>query len=187
MPLPLRIFEDRYLIMLSRILQNTRSEFGVVLIERGSETGGRESRFGIGTVARIVDLKGGDGSIGVMARGGRRFTVSQWLDDDPFPRAIVEFVDDLQWEPELTPLLERAEHTVRRSLAVASEFVDELWPSDIELSDEPHERAWQLAGIAPISDLDHVGLLGSANFHVLLDSVIDQTLAVEHTRGWSDF
>ena len=40
MPLPLRIFEDRYLVMLARVLQEEPSEFGQVLIERGQESGG---------------------------------------------------------------------------------------------------------------------------------------------------
>jgi Lon protease-like protein len=40
MPLPLRVFEERYLVMLSRILADDPAEFGVVLIERGQEVGG---------------------------------------------------------------------------------------------------------------------------------------------------
>jgi Lon protease-like protein len=45
MPLPLRVFEPRYLAMLSEILPDEPSEFAVVLIERGSEVGGGEHRF----------------------------------------------------------------------------------------------------------------------------------------------
>ena len=43
MPLALRVFEERYLKMMGAILDQEPSEFGVVLIERGSEVGGRES------------------------------------------------------------------------------------------------------------------------------------------------
>ncbi|MDQ1570131.1 MAG: uncharacterized protein QOF79_805, partial [Actinomycetota bacterium] len=53
MPVVLSVFEDRYLVMLSRILQDEPSEFGVVLIERGQEVGGGEHRFTFGTVAQI--------------------------------------------------------------------------------------------------------------------------------------
>lgn len=45
LPLQLRVFEERYLVMLSRILVNEPAEFGVVLIERGQEVGGGEQRF----------------------------------------------------------------------------------------------------------------------------------------------
>lgn len=186
MPLPLRIFEDRYLIMLSRILRRDDSEFGVVLIERGQEAGGGESRFSRGTVARIVDLQGSDGAIGVMTRGGRRFEVTQWLADDPYPRALVEFVGELEWDASLVPLLERAEQTVRRTLALASEYADQTWPSNIELSDDPEQLAWQLAGIAPLAELDHIALLRSPTYRSLLDGTIEECLAVEATLGWLD-
>ena len=36
-PLALRIFEQRYLMMLGRVLDDEEPSFGVVLIERGSE------------------------------------------------------------------------------------------------------------------------------------------------------
>ena len=45
MPLPLRIFESRYLVMLGRLLDDDDPQFGVVLIERGPEAGGGEQRF----------------------------------------------------------------------------------------------------------------------------------------------
>ncbi|CAN5261253.1 LON peptidase substrate-binding domain-containing protein [soil metagenome] len=186
MPLPLRIFEDRYLIMLSRILQQEPSEFGVVLIERGQESGGGETRFSRGTVARVVDLQGDDGAIGLMTRGGRRFEVTEWLADDPYPRAMVEFVGELEWDDALVPLLERTDQTVRRTLALASEYADQTWPSDIELSDDPEQLAWQLAAIAPLAELDHVALLRSPTYSALLDGVIDECLAVESTLGWLD-
>ena len=40
MPLRLRVFEERYLIMLAELLKNEDAQFGVVLIERGWEVGG---------------------------------------------------------------------------------------------------------------------------------------------------
>jgi Lon protease-like protein len=186
MPLPLRVFEDRYLIMLSRILQQEPSEFGVVLIERGQESGGGETRFARGTVARVVELQGDDGAIGVLTRGGRRFEVVEWLIDDPYPRAMVEFVGELEWDDSLVPLLERTEQVVRRTLALASEYADQVWPADIELSDDSEQLAWQLAGIAPLAELDHVALLRSPTYATLLDSVIEECLAVEATLGWLD-
>jgi Lon protease-like protein len=188
MPLPLRIFEDRYLIMLSRILQEEPSQFGQVLIERGQESGGGEARFPIGTVATITELQGDEGSIGLLARGAKRFDVVEWLADDPYPRAMVSFLDDLEWDAELEPLLERADETVRRVLSVASEYSDQTWPADIALSDDPVELAWQLAGIAPLGPLDHVGLLRASSVRQLLDETIEHTLVAEQmlAASWPD-
>jgi Lon protease-like protein len=71
-PLPLRIFEPRYLAMVSRCLR-TESEFGVVLILAGGESGQASTAAG-GTFARIVDwYQGPDGILGVTARGTHRF------------------------------------------------------------------------------------------------------------------
>lgn len=47
MPLQLRVFEPRYVAMLSSLLSGTEREFGVVLIERGSEVGGGDVRLSL--------------------------------------------------------------------------------------------------------------------------------------------
>ena len=73
-PLPLRIFEARYLDMISRCMKDD-SPFGVVLIREGGEVG-PAATYDIGTLARIVDwYQGSDGLLGVTARGERRFRV----------------------------------------------------------------------------------------------------------------
>ena len=53
--LPLHVFEPRYRALVEHCLAARRPEFGVVLIERGSEVGGGDTRFDVGTVARIVE------------------------------------------------------------------------------------------------------------------------------------
>ena len=73
-PLPLRIFEPRYLDMISGCLKND-SQFGVVLIKSGSESG-PATTYEIGTLARIIDwYQGSDGLLGITAVGGQRFRV----------------------------------------------------------------------------------------------------------------
>ena len=52
-PLPLRIFEARYVDMVSNCLKND-APFGVLLIRDGGETGPATTHE-IGTLARIVD------------------------------------------------------------------------------------------------------------------------------------
>lgn len=73
-PLPLRIFEPRYLDMVSNCLK-TDAPFGVLLIRSGSETG-PATTYDVGTLATIRDwYQGSDGLLGVTAIGGQRFRV----------------------------------------------------------------------------------------------------------------
>jgi Lon protease-like protein len=171
MPLALRVFEERYLAMLASILQEEPSEFGVVLIERGQEVGGGEHRFDVGTVAQIRELEGADGFVALIAQGTRRIRVVEWLPDDPYPRALVEPLDDLDWDDAIAPERDRVEQVVRRTLAVGAEFgVDgEVeYSAAVELDDNPVDAAWQLAAITPLNELDQLRLLGSASVSELL-------------------
>ncbi|MBC7442824.1 MAG: LON peptidase substrate-binding domain-containing protein [Ramlibacter sp.] len=175
MPLQLRVFEDRYLVMLSRILHEEPAEFGVVLIERGQEVGGGERRFPVGTVAQVTEVEAAEGFVGVTAQGERRIEVLDWLTEDPHPQATVHELEPLAWEDEMLPLREQAEQAVRRALALASEFADQLWPSTVELSHDPVAAAWQLAGIAPLGALDQISLLQSTTMEGLLTALIEFT------------
>ncbi|TFD74484.1 LON peptidase substrate-binding domain-containing protein [Cryobacterium fucosi] len=184
LPLQLRVFEERYLVMLSRILADEPAEFGVVLIERGQEVGGGEHRFGYGTVAQITQLAASDGFVGVLAQGERRVEVLEWLEEDPYPEAVIRDIPELDWDDDLFPLREEAELAVRRALALASEFTDQAWSSDVELSEDPTAAAWQLAGITPVGPLDQVALLRSTTMEGLLTAVLVFTAAaVESFRS----
>ena len=71
-PLPLRVFETRYLDMISRCLKDDEP-FGVVLIREGNEVG-PATTYDVGTLARITDwYQGSDGLLGVTALGEQRF------------------------------------------------------------------------------------------------------------------
>jgi len=73
-PLPLRLFEPRYLDMISRCLKDD-TPFGVVLIREGQEAG-PATTFDVGTLATIVDwYQGSDGLLGITARGTDRFRI----------------------------------------------------------------------------------------------------------------
>jgi len=173
MPLPLRVFEERYLVMLSRILSDEPSEFGVVLIERGQEVGGGEKRFTVGTVAQIEQLDATEDFVVLVAQGVRRIEILEWLEEDPHPAARVRELPDLTWTDDLLPLQAKAEDAVRRALRVASEFDDQIWSADVEISDDPAVAAWQLAAIAPIGPLDQIALLRSATMESLLTGLIE--------------
>jgi len=183
MPLALRVFEERYIVMLSQILVDDPAEFGVVLIERGQEVGGGEQRFSFGTIAQILQIEAADDYLALVAQGDRRVEVVEWLPDEPFPSAEVRELDELEWDDDLQPLRDRAEHEVRRALALASEFADMPWAASVEISDDPVEAAWQLAAISPLGPLDQVTLLRSTSMEQLLLLIVKLTAAAAETLG----
>ena len=74
-PLGLRIFEPRYLDMVSECLRKEQP-FGVCLIQSGQEAGEAARPHLTGTFARIVDWqRGDDGLLSISARGDKRFHV----------------------------------------------------------------------------------------------------------------
>ncbi|PLY17025.1 MAG: peptidase S16 [Sedimenticola sp.] len=73
--LPLRIFEPRYVDMISACMKG-KGEFGVVLIREGEETGEAPTVHEVGTLARIIDWEMlEDGLLGISCIGTRRFRV----------------------------------------------------------------------------------------------------------------
>ena len=73
-PLPLRIFETRYLDMVRRCMREDQG-FGVVLIRDGEETGSADI-CDVGTMAKIVDFDQlPDGLLGLSCVGQQRFRI----------------------------------------------------------------------------------------------------------------
>ena len=176
MPLPLRVFEPRYLALLRDILPDEPAEFGVPLIERGSEVGGGDVRAAIGTIARVGQLDSAGQAVLLIAQGDRRVRITEWLDDAPYPRAVVEDLPEPGWKDELAPLLDHAERVVRRVLHKAEEVGQEVrWPSDVGLDDDPAAAAWQLAAISPLGPLDQLDLLRSDSVARLLARTVELT------------
>ena len=184
MPLQLRVFEERYLVMLARVLDSSPAEFGIVLIERGQEVGGGERRFSIGTVARITQLEAPESYLGLVVQGERRIEVTEWMPENPHPLATVRELPDLEWDDSLLPRREQAERLVRRTLSLASEFADQEWSPDVALSHDPTAAAWQLAAIAPVGPIDQITLLRSDSMAALLGNIIELTEAAAESLAW---
>ncbi len=94
-PLPLRIFEARYLDMVSQCLQ-TDSGFGVCMISHGREVGAPASTENMGVVARIADWhQRHDGLLGITAIGVQRFRIaSVKVQDNQLTVARVELLEN---------------------------------------------------------------------------------------------
>ena len=179
MPLPLRIFEQRYLKLLGDLMASDKPEFGVVLIERGKEVGGGEKRMSIGTIASVTEIGTTQEFLGLESYGSQRFRVNAWLPDDPYPLADIDLLPDLIWDDSLLPAKAHLETKVRQLLAFVSEFGNLQFGADIEFSEDPMEACWQMAGVLPVGPLDQIDLLSSQS----ADELISRTYEIVKTAN----
>ena len=110
--LKLRIFEPRYIDMVSDCLRNDTG-FGVCLIQEDKDMGKSADFFSMGTYAKIIDWSQmEDGLLGIVIKGEKRFRVNShkssknnlrvgeidWLsdDDNPMPASYQNFSDLLK-------------------------------------------------------------------------------------------
>jgi len=132
--LDLRIFEARYLDMLSRCLRQGTG-FGVVCILEGEEVGEAASRFAaLGCEALIRDWKQrSDGMLEIRVEGARRFRVGRTeVQRDQLTVAEVEWLHEVQALPlapehaDLAVLLEAlAKHPLVKALAMGGSVADQ--------------------------------------------------------------
>jgi Lon protease-like protein len=151
--LPLHVFEPRYRTMTRRVLAGDK-QFGVVLIERGSEVGGGDVRFDVGTVARIVQASElPDGRFALATVGVRRIRVERWLADDPYPQAEVTELDE---PPASADAEARRRSMVEQldALVGLARQIDARIPPLGPIDDDPRRAAYEAASLAPLGPLD---------------------------------
>lgn len=141
--LPLRIFEPRYLRMVSECLRNDQP-FAVAAITEGPEVGGVAATAGTGTLARIIDWqREDDGLLGLMCEGEQIFSLGEVrVEQDKLLRARVArqlptaaqaMPSDLAWMAELLDdVLQRLEPPFDR-FAIANPSADHVAARLIEL------------------------------------------------------
>ena len=192
--LPLHVFEPRYLQMIADCLRDHDREFGVVLIERGSEVGGGDRRSLHGTVAQMVQIgELGEGRLLVVCVGTRRVRVKAWLPDDPYPLADVDEWPDSWSEDDRVPIaldalaqsIAQVAARVRRAHALAIELGDRSGDTAFELSDDLLEASYQLAAMLPVGPVDQHNLLaavGPVARVELVSSLLDDVEALQQFR-----
>lgn len=95
-PLPLRVFEERYKLLVKRCLEEDGA-LGIVLIRSGSEVGAPAVPHEVGTLARITQVdKRSDGTLNLATVGERRFRIRSIDDSRPYAVGDVELLDDEQ-------------------------------------------------------------------------------------------
>lgn len=154
--LPLHIFEPRYRALVKDVLAGD-GEFGVVLIERGQEVGGGDVRFGVGTVARIMQTAElPDGRWLLDAVGTERFRITEWLPDDPYPLAMIESFDDAPSDTDAEAAERRTavERLLRQVLAMQVELGFPAPSAVRTLEENPAVAAFEAAVLSPIGPMD---------------------------------
>lgn len=140
MSLPLRIFEERYRVMVRELL-DSNGLFGVILIREGQEVGGGAIPYKVGTMARIESCtETGRGRFNITARGVQRFRLTRMLDPRPYPFGEVEPIEDAL--PYASRQLDAALETVRATFPVyfrlALSLTDQ-WARGLKLPVDPHQ------------------------------------------------
>lgn len=153
-PLPLRIFEPRYLDMVSRCLRE-QSGFAVVLIEEGAEAEAATSFAATGTEAMIVDFDRLEGGLlGIRCLGRERVRVVEaWREPDGLNRGRVL---DIPADPVVAMPEEQAwlGEVVRQVMPEAGDTYRHVEPRE--------DAAWignRLAEMLPLSLADRQQLL----------------------------
>lgn len=147
-PLPLRIFEPRYVDMVRKCLRD-ETPFGVVLITSGAEAGGAAVNTApVGTSARIVDFYTlPDGLLGLFCLGERKFRLVRRR-----RQADGLNVGEVLWLPE-EPALDlpaQYRHFGRLLLKVLPEL-GELYEAVEKRADDAAWVGYRLAEILPVS------------------------------------
>ena len=145
-PLPLRIFEPRYLGLVSQCLKSDMP-FGVLLIRDGGETG-PSTTHNIGTLARITDwYQGSDGLLGITAIGEQRFRlIASERQDDGLNIGDVEMLDN---EP-TTPLPEEYQEMA----AILAGVLDDLGRLYESLDRHFDDASWVTSRFVEILPID---------------------------------
>jgi uncharacterized protein len=173
--LPLHVFEPRYQQLVRDCLDRLAHEFGVALIDRGSEVGGGDTRSDVGVVALMLQVAAiDDGRFAVVAIGTRRIRVIEWLADDPYPRAEVQEWPDGDTDVSHERVSATASHA-RRCAGLAVEMGDQSSVPEIELTGEPSADSFLLAAISPFGPVDRYAVLCAADPLERLD-LIDRLL-----------
>ena len=156
------VFESRYHELLADI--ETEHRFGTCLISKGSDVGGQDERTSVGTVVEIIasqDLA--DGKTLLMVEGRECVQVSRWLNDAPYPQALVadRCCDDVEVDG---ALLASTTSAVKALRALQSEvYADQCLQKNVGLDDDPWIRSWQLCSLTPMSTLDQFKVLSLSN------------------------
>lgn len=163
LPLPLRVFEDRYRALVAHLLAEpdpARRLFGTVAIREGYEVGerGRQSLYRVGCLLQLTDVEQHrDGTYAIEAVGRSRLRLHELDSSGPHPTGLVDILDDEREEVVPEEVEDAARLTFERYRgALASVGIE---AHDGRLPRDPGFLSWTLAACAPLPLHDRQKLL----------------------------
>lgn len=147
-PLALRIFEPRYLDMVSRCLKE-ESGFGVCLIKEGSEVGPAAEVYAVGTLGQITYwYQRADGLLGVTLVGEQRFHIlGQRVESNQLLVAEVELLPNDPPHP--------VPEVYQGLVAMLKRIMGELEHPYINLPKQYEDAGWVSARLVELLPLAH--------------------------------
>lgn len=144
--LPLRVFEPRYMDMVSACMKQ-QSGFGVCLILSGKEVGEAAVTYEVGSLVRIIDWdQRDDGMLGITAQGQQRFRI---FATRARPSQLLMADVDLLEEPAPVPVPAR----FARAVPLLRDLIDRLGGLPAEQPPHYEDAVWvgsRLAELLPI-------------------------------------
>ena len=145
MVLPLRIFEERYKLMLKHCLEGD-SSFGVALIRSGKEVGAPAVPYDVGTLAKIIDVTPQpEGRMNLITMGDTPFRILKIEQNSPYIVGRVEMLDrprdDSEEMKELAASLRKHFGTY---IALYSSLTENE-PKEVRLEDDPDKLSYLVA------------------------------------------
>ena len=169
--LPLHIFEERYKTMIETCI-DSESPFGVVLVSGEPERASNIEKVGV--LARVVRVERlDDGRLNIVTEGEERFRILELKEPQPFWRAVIETVDDLD---ESGPALEELQAEVGELYIDAYKKGVELTgerPAELELPDTASELSFIVAYVLDMEFSDKQRLLEMTSAEDRLGALID--------------
>ena len=140
MSLPLHIFEEKYKKMISSCLEKDKT-FGVVLAKD-------DLCAEIGTIAEIIEVeKLEDGKMNIVTEGKKRFKIIDFVKDDPYYEARVEFYEDNKTEidSKIQKSLKQVKELSSKALNLFDQISEEGLSEKLELPSDPDELIFLVA------------------------------------------
>lgn len=145
--LPLRIFEPRYLDMISECMK-TEGKIGVVLIEKGKEAGLAAISHEVGTVSYISYFhKRSDGMLGITLTGEQRFQIiSTDIKPNQLTVAEVEILPNIEKE--------KSEYNSEQLVSLLKQIIAQLEPPYTTMKKYYDDLDWVSGRLIELLPLD---------------------------------
>ena len=158
--LPLHIFEERYRLMVQHCLEE-KSNFGVILIKKGSEVDDQAEPYNVGAAVRIIETDiMDDGQMNIITTGQYRFQIKSIINQTPY---LVANVDILNLGPppdqhRLSALMMRASELYNAYEDLLSETVPD-WETPKNVPQTPFHLGCHIATRLQITLIEKQRLL----------------------------